>query len=94
MAPFFFHFKYYRYLEHVGINEDFESGYRSREEFKHWHKIDPINLQRAKLIKDGLKESFIQEIENATIDKIEKSIALASQAPFPPDTDLYQNVLV
>jgi len=46
------------------------------------------------LIKNGLKESFIQEIENAAIDKIEKSIALASQAPFPPDTDLYQNVLV
>ena len=93
-GPVFFHFKYYRYLEHVGINEDFESGYRSREEFEHWHKIDPINLQRAKLIKYGLKESFIQEIENTTIDKIEKSIGLAIQAPFPPDTDLYQNVLV
>ena len=54
--------------------------------------MDPINLQRAKLIKYGLKESSIQEIENTTIEQIEKSIALASQAPFPPETDLYQDV--
>ena len=91
-GPVFFHFKYYRYLEHVGINEDFHSGYRSREEFELWRKVDPVSLQRAKLIKYGLKESSIQEIENTTIEQIEKSIALASQAPFPPETDLYQDV--
>jgi TPP-dependent pyruvate/acetoin dehydrogenase alpha subunit len=91
-GPVFFHFKYYRYLEHVGINEDFESGYRSRKEFKRWNKVDPISLQRAKLIKYGLKEIFIQEIENKILEKIEKSIALASKAPFPPETDLYQDV--
>ena len=91
-GPVFFHFKYYRYLEHVGINEDFESGYRSREEFERWKRVDPIVLQRAKLIKYGLKESFIQEIENTTIENIDKSIALSSQAPFPPESDLYQDV--
>ena len=91
-GPVFFHFKYYRYLEHVGINEDFQFGYRSQNEFEHWYKVDPVNLQRAKLIKYGVKESSVQEIENAAIEQIEKSIALANQAPFPPETDLYQDV--
>ena len=91
-GPVFFHFKYYRYLEHVEINEDFQSGYRSREEFERWYKIDPINLQREKLFKNGFNEDSIQKIENTIIEQIEKSILQASQAPFPPETDLYQDI--
>ena len=60
----FFHFKYYRYLEHVGINEDFEFGYRSRNEFERWYKIDPINLQRAKLLKNGVDDVSLKKMES------------------------------
>ena len=28
--PSFMHLRYYRYLEHVGVNEDFDAGYRPR----------------------------------------------------------------
>ncbi|HIA32896.1 MAG TPA: hypothetical protein EYN83_06690, partial [Nitrospinaceae bacterium] len=93
-GPVFFHFKYYRYLEHVGVNEDFQFGYRSRDEFKRWQAIDPILLQRKKLLANGHHENSIRKIEAEIIEQIEKSILQASQAPFPPDTDLYQNVLV
>jgi TPP-dependent pyruvate/acetoin dehydrogenase alpha subunit len=92
-SPVFFHFKCYRYLEHVGINEDFQFGYRSRDEFKRWQTIDPIALQRKKLLKNGHQESSLRKIETETIEQIEKSILQASQAPFPSDTDLFQNVL-
>jgi TPP-dependent pyruvate/acetoin dehydrogenase alpha subunit len=91
-GPVFFHFKYYRYLEHVGINEDFEFGYRSRDEFERWHEIDPINLQRAKLLGNGFDEDAIREMENTIMVKIEKSILQARQASFPPETELYQDV--
>ena len=93
-GPVFFHFKYYRYLEHVGVNEDFQFGYRSRDEFKRWQAIDPILLQRKKLLANGHHENSIRKVEAEIIEQIEKSILQASQAPFPPDTDLYQNVLV
>jgi len=43
---------------------------------------------------NGHHESSIRKIEAEIIEQIEKSILQASQAPFPPDTDLYQNVLV
>ena len=91
-GPVFFHFKCYRYLEHVGVNEDFHSGYRSRDEFERWHAIDPIRLQREKLLANGLKESSLREIENTIIGQIEKSILQARQAPFPPETDLHRDV--
>ena len=91
-GPVFFHFKYYRYLEHVGINEDFQCDYRSREEYERWHKVDPISLQRAKLLKNGIDEDSLRKMENTILQKIEKSIKQASQAPFPPDTELYQDV--
>ena len=44
-----FIFKYYRYLEHVGTNEDFGCGYRSKDEYDKWYEVDPVNMQRKKL---------------------------------------------
>jgi len=44
--PSFLYLKYYRYLEHVGVNEDFNQGYRDRKEFERWRAIDPLDLQR------------------------------------------------
>lgn len=90
--PCFMHLKYYRYLEHVGINQDFKFGYRSEAEFKKWYKVDPVNLQRKKLLKNGFTEKEIKELE-AKIDKqIDKSIELAKKAPFPDKSELLSDV--
>jgi TPP-dependent pyruvate/acetoin dehydrogenase alpha subunit len=53
--PCFIHLRYYRYLEHVGVNEDFDADYRSREEFEEWYKVDPVNLQRKRLLNHSIK---------------------------------------
>lgn len=90
--PCFLYFKYYRYLEHVGINEDFKFGYRSEEEFKKWYKVDPINLQRKKLLKNGFSESEIKKIEAAINKQIENSVRLAKKAPFPDDKEVLRDV--
>lgn len=90
--PCFIHLRYYRYLEHVGVNEDFDAGYRSREEFEEWCKKDPINLQREKLLKYGIKEEEVIGIEREIDNKIENSIRLAKEAAFPEPGELYKDV--
>lgn len=91
--PCFIHLKYYRYLEHVGINKDFDAGYRSEEEFKTWYKKDPVILQRKKLKASGLKEEAIQDIERKISDKIDSVIDKAKNAPFAGKEELYEEVL-
>lgn len=90
--PSLLHLKYYRYLEHVGINYDFHFGYRKESEFKKWFKVDPLNLQRNKLLKMKVKEEDLQKLEKKIIRKIEKSISRAKKAPFPEEEELYRDV--
>jgi pyruvate dehydrogenase E1 component alpha subunit len=88
--PAFLRFKWYRYLEHVGVNEDFDAGYRSRDEYLEWLRLDPVALQRAKLVREGwMPEHGIQEIERAIDEQVERSIQAAKAAPFSGKDDLY-----
>jgi pyruvate dehydrogenase E1 component alpha subunit len=90
--PCFIYLKYYRYLEHVGIRQDFEFGYRPINEFKKWYNVDPVSLQKKKLLKNGYSEKKIQEIEKKINRQIEKSIKLAKIAPFPDESELLKDV--
>jgi len=91
--PGFMHLKYYRYLEHVGVFEDFEAGYRSREEFENWLKVDPVQLQRKRLVKIASEDKVIA-LEKEIDERIEKSRHSAQKAPFPECTILYEDVCV
>jgi TPP-dependent pyruvate/acetoin dehydrogenase alpha subunit len=90
--PSFLHLKYYRYLEHVGINQDFDAGYRSKEEFDEWYKVDPILLQSKKLARLGLTEDEIQDIETKINRRIDESITRAKAARFAEKEELYYGV--
>lgn len=91
--PCFMHLRYYRYLEHVGVNEDFDAGYRTREEFDEWYKKDPVNLQREKMIsKYGVKEEEITRIEREIDNQVANSLRLAKEAPFAEDSELYKGI--
>lgn len=92
--PCFMHLKYYRYLEHVGVNEDFDAGYRSKEEFVSWYKKDPVILQRKKLLKQGTREAEIIKVEEEINSRIENSIKIAKEAPFSEASELYKGVFV
>lgn len=82
---------YYRYLEHVGINEDFEAGYRSRDEFKRWLAKDPIALLRQNLINQN-RGNEVVSIEKAINEQITVSVQKAKDAPFPEPRELYRGV--
>ena len=90
--PVFLHLNYYRYLQHVGINEDFDLGYRSKEEFNKWRAVDPVDLARKKLMADGMKEARIHAMEKKIDEQVETAIRNAERAPFPAKEKLYEGV--
>lgn len=82
---------YYRYLEHVGVNEDFDAGYRSRDDFEQWLAKDPLAVLRQKLANRN-QEDAIASIEESANKQIAASIQKAKDAPFPEPEDLYKGV--
>lgn len=79
--------KYYRYLEHVGVNYDYDDGYRSRSELNEWLERDPALALRSKLSK-GRLDAIEDEVNNL----VEKSIQLARAADFATPDELKNNV--
>ncbi len=90
--PSFLRFHYYRYLEHVGINEDFDAGYRRREEYLSWLKRDPIRLQKDKLVAASISREELAEIEGEIDKGINRSIELAKYAEFTHISELHEGV--
>jgi pyruvate dehydrogenase E1 component alpha subunit len=90
--PSFLRVQCYRYLEHVGIYQDFDAGYRTRESFEEWNKHDSLALQRQRLIDDGYPESDIQQHELAIDKRIEASMDLAMKSDFPDVEELHTGV--
>lgn len=90
--PAFLYLKCYRYLEHVGIHEDFDAGYRSKSEFEEWLKRDSLALQRKRLEEIGYSAAAVVEHERSIDDQIQRSVRLAKGAPFPKAAELYKGV--
>lgn len=90
-GPVFMSFKYYRYLEHVGVREDFNAGYRDRSEYLEWMKKDPVATQRQRLL-DANMVNAVTEIENNVMAQIKNAIELAKTAPYPENETIYEGV--
>lgn len=90
--PCFMHLKYYRYLEHVGVNEDFDAGYRSKTEFNEWYRKDPVTSQRKKMLQLGVKETDLIKIEKEIDERVNRSVQAAKEAPFTDEGELYHGV--
>lgn len=91
--PCFMNFKYYRYLEHVGVNYDFDAGYRLKDEFDEWRKKDPVIFQYNKLLSLNVSSIEIKKIEEVINKKIESSLLKAKKASFSEVGELYRGVL-
>lgn len=90
--PSFVHLKCYRYLDHIGIAEDFNIGYRLRAEFEEWFKRDPLALQRERLVNNGWTETMLEEEERRVDAQLADSVRTAQAAPFPDAEELYKGV--
>lgn len=87
MKPFFFECMTYRWKEHVGPNDDFHLGYRTKEEAELWIKNDQI--QRLAALIEARKR---QKIEKEVEDEIQKAFTFAEESSFPLDCELYTDV--
>lgn len=90
--PGFLHLQYYRYLEHVGVQEDFRFGYRSKREFLRWKKVDPLVVARRRLLRVGIPTDKIAAIEHQIDRQVERSARRARKAPSPPPQELFAHV--
>ena len=86
-GPFFFECMTYRLKEHVGPNEDYHLGYRTRDEAKPWIKNDP--LQKLALL---IKTKKCQKIEKEVEKEIREAFDFAEKSPFPNDSELFTDV--
>jgi pyruvate dehydrogenase E1 component alpha subunit len=91
--PAFLRLEYFRYLEHVGVNQDFDAGYRGADEFEQWLRLDPVALQRKRLKKLGWTQSAIEDIEAQIDDKVSRSLIKAQEAGFCNTSELFGGVL-
>ena len=89
--PLFLHFECFRYLEHVGINEDFDAGYRERSQLEEWKKRDPLKLQRA-IVARRYGDETVQALEKEIEDQILKSIEFAENSPFSAPSELLSDI--
>ncbi|MBF0188995.1 MAG: thiamine pyrophosphate-dependent dehydrogenase E1 component subunit alpha [Magnetococcales bacterium] len=90
--PQFLHLKYYRYLEHVGVFEDFKAGYRPRDAFEPWLERDPVKVQREKVV-GLLGEEAVAALEAEIDQQVAKSLEFAKQSPFPARSAVVEDVL-
>lgn len=93
--PVFFYHPCYRYLEHVGVNEDFGVGYRPKDEYLEWLERDSLVLQRRRLIDDlEMGEDAVAAIEGAIEEEAARDLAAARSAPFPSSEELHSDIFV
>jgi len=86
-GPFFFECMTYRWKEHVGPNEDYHLGYRTKEEAEPWIKNDQVK-RLAKLVEPEERQKIEAEIEV----EIKAAFEFAEASPFPEIPELYKDV--
>jgi 2-oxoisovalerate dehydrogenase E1 component len=86
-GPWFFECMVYRWKEHVGPYDDFDKGYRSREEAETWFQNDPVRRLGALLMPD------VRAKIGAEVDaEIQDAFAFAEASPFPDESELYTDM--
>jgi TPP-dependent pyruvate/acetoin dehydrogenase alpha subunit len=86
-GPWFFECMTYRWKEHVGPGDDFDMGYRSREEAEPWMRDDQVS-RLASLLEPDTRG----EVERVVEKEIKDAFDFAEASDFPDPAELYQEV--
>ena len=86
-GPVFLECMTYRWREHVGPAEDYDAGYRNREDLLPWQENDQMDLIGAKVDPKDRAE-MNAEIEN----RIQDAVAFAEASDFPELEELHNHV--
>ncbi len=87
-GPRFLECRTYRWREHVGPNEDWDLGYRSRDEALPWMERDQVP-RIAKMLPARTRQALEREVE----EELTAAFAFAEASPFPDDAELYTDVV-
>ena len=85
----------YRWMGHVGPDENIDVGVRrSKKELDSWKKRDPIaRLENALLSSDIADSSALEEIKTDILRRIDTAVEKAVKASYPPENNLLDLVL-
>ena len=86
-GPVFLECHTYRWREHVGPGEDYESGYRARDELRPWQEKDPVAVVGA-MLDPSTRTRIDDQVEQA----IASAIDFAERSPFPNAQELFTHV--
>ncbi len=92
--PGFLHLSYLRFLEHVGISEDYSAGYRHRPSPEELEAQDPVARFTSYLLNHGCLPSELDDIRSSIESQIAQSLDLARQASLPTADALYEDLLI
>lgn len=90
--PGVLHLSYFRLLEHVGPKEDFDAGYRQRPTSEELERLDPVIRYERLLRRHGCTDEALAAVRVSVQDQIDRSVSRAREAPFPPPSELQQDV--
>lgn len=83
----------YRWRAHVGWPQDYDIGFRTKEEVKKWEKRCPIKAFEKFLAGQGvLSESEKSQISEQINREIEEALTFARESPFPDESELMEGV--
>jgi TPP-dependent pyruvate/acetoin dehydrogenase alpha subunit len=90
--PAFMNVTCIRYLEHVGISEDWATGYRDRQDFEFFFERDCLRVQRLRLLEAGMTEIELVTEERSITNRIQAAIESSKRAAKPAAPALYRGV--
>jgi pyruvate dehydrogenase E1 component alpha subunit len=92
-GPYLMELETYRWLGHVGPEDDDYLGYRPMDELDAWKEQCPIEGIKAVLLEKGiLDKATIQDMETQIAKEIAGAFHFAKSSPFPEPKDLLSNV--
>ena len=81
----------YRLKEHWGVGEDWDLGYRSREEGERWIANCPIKNLKVVMEKSGVSDIEVETLESIVEKEIIGAAEFALQSPEPLENELLVN---
>jgi TPP-dependent pyruvate/acetoin dehydrogenase alpha subunit len=92
--PGLLHVSYFRFLEHVGIGEDFFTGYRQAPSDQERRERDPLIRFSSHLLSLGYHPAELRAIDVEVDDQICRSIGRARSADYPTAEALCEDLWV
>jgi acetoin:2,6-dichlorophenolindophenol oxidoreductase subunit alpha len=91
--PAFLSIKCQRFLEHVGIGNDWHWGYRNKDTIqREWIDRDAVLVQRRRLLDLGMDEATVEVLEAGIDAQVRASVERAANSPIPTPDRLFAGV--